>query len=382
MKFIFIIQGEGRGHFTQALSMKELLRERGDEISAVLVGKSASRKLPDFFIRQIGVPLYTFESPNFLPTPQNKRPPLIKSILFNIRRLPAFISGMGFIRSKINELQPDIVINFYELLTGLTYLFMPPRVPQICIGHQYMFLHKDFSFPRISGIELASLRFFTRLTALNAVKKLALSFYTFPEDTEANISVVPPLLRREVLETRPGKGDYIHGYLLNSGYAGEIKQWHYAHPAQPLHFFWDKKGITEKLEITPALTFHPINDRLFLDYMKNCKAYATTAGFESVCEALFLQKPVLMIPVHVEQACNAFDALHTGAGISSDEFELDALLDYIPRYRPNPVFHKWALSAPSLIYAALETTVKKEEKRSSLLFSLLEQLWGKTCSVI
>ena len=36
-----------------------------------------------------------------------------------------------------------------------------------------------------------------------------------------------------------------------------------------------------------------------------CKAYASTAGFESVCEAMYLGKPILMVPAHIEQDCNA-----------------------------------------------------------------------------
>lgn len=34
--------------------------------------------------------------------------------------------------------------------------------------------------------------------------------------------------------------------------------------------------------------------------MAGCKAYACTAGFESVCEALYMGKPCMMIPAHVE----------------------------------------------------------------------------------
>lgn len=42
--------------------------------------------------------------------------------------------------------------------------------------------------------------------------------------------------------------------------------------------------------------------------MAGCKAYASTAGFESVCEAMYLGKPILMVPAHIEQDCNAYDA--------------------------------------------------------------------------
>ena len=38
MKILFIIQGEGRGHLTQALSLRQKLMAEGHEIVGVLVG--------------------------------------------------------------------------------------------------------------------------------------------------------------------------------------------------------------------------------------------------------------------------------------------------------------------------------------------------------
>lgn len=49
MKFLFIVQGEGRGHLTQAITLEEILRRNGHEVVEVLVGKSSSRRLPGFF---------------------------------------------------------------------------------------------------------------------------------------------------------------------------------------------------------------------------------------------------------------------------------------------------------------------------------------------
>ena len=44
MKILFIIQGEGRGHLTQALSLRQKLMAEGHEIVGVLVGKSPARR--------------------------------------------------------------------------------------------------------------------------------------------------------------------------------------------------------------------------------------------------------------------------------------------------------------------------------------------------
>ena len=54
MKYLFVVQGEGRGHFTQALSLKSLLEKNGHEVVGVMVGGSAKRVLPSFFTEKIG----------------------------------------------------------------------------------------------------------------------------------------------------------------------------------------------------------------------------------------------------------------------------------------------------------------------------------------
>lgn len=361
MKILFIIQGEGRGHLTQALALRQKLVEEGHQVIGALVGKSPSRRLPAFFREKIGIPVYTFESPNFLPTAKNKQVKLGYSLLYNLFRFPKYAASMAYIRRMIRRTEADVVVNFYELITGLTYLFCRPKTPLICIAHQYLFLHPDFVFPERKTLSIASLKFFTRLTAVGAVKKLALSFRKMREVSGRKIVVVPPLLRKEVLEMQPEAGNYLHGYLLNSGFADEVLRWHASHPEVSLHFFWDKKGAGEETTVDAGLIFHTLDDTLFLKYMAGSKAYATTAGFESVCEAMYLRKPVLMIPTHIEQVCNAFDAARSGAGKMSEEFNLDILLELSRQYVPNPDFRDWVSQADWLITREFRPDLLLEE---------------------
>jgi len=349
MRFIFIVQGEGRGHLTQALTLEEQLLSHGHEVVEVLVGKSKYRKLPDFFKRKIKAPLSRFESPNFLPMPANRKNNLTGSFLYNMARLPWFIKSIFFLRRHIDESKADVVVNFYELLTGMTYLFCPPRAKQVCIGHQYLFLHHDFKFPNVNSIQLFMLKMFTQLTAIGAERKLALSFRRMDDDQRQQLYVVPPLLRKEVLALRPHKGNYIHGYMVNSGFAKQVTDWHKGHPNIELRFFWDRKGETTVKRIDNTLSYHPLDDNAFLQQMAGCRAYASTAGFESICEAVYLGKPVLMVPAHIEQECNAYDAMLAGAGIIDTDFSLSRLLDFSGKYSPNANFVFWANNVSLLV---------------------------------
>ena len=361
MKYLFIVQGEGRGHLTQAITLEKMLIRHGHQVVGILVGKSKSRHLPDFFTKGVQAPVHQFLSINFLPSAANRKPNMVKSIAYNIAVAPKYISSMNYIRKTIASCGADVVVNFYELLTGLTYMLFRVPVPQICIGHQYLFLHKDFIMPNKAFGGYGWLRFFTRVTAIGANKYLALSFRKMRDLPSRKLRVVPPLLRKEVLETVPVKGDYIHGYMLNSGFADDVMAWHKIHPEVKLKFFWDKDTDTPVTEIDPTLSFHTLDDTEFLRQMAGCMAYASTAGFESVCEAIYLEKPVLMVPSHIEQDCNAFDAMKSGAGVSADKFDLSLLLDFTKGFIPDKEFGQWARSAEAVIINELEIHYKDSD---------------------
>ena len=354
MKFLFIVQGEGRGHMTQAISLREILIKNGHKVAAVMVGKSKHRELPDFFLKSIDSEIYSFNSPNFLPS-KKKYTRIWSTIAYNFLKASTYIGSISQIKKLIKEEEVDVVINFYDLMVGLTYALFTPNVPCVCIAHQYVFLHPDYILPETRKAEVFLMKFFTRITSSKASLILALSTRKMRNVPEQKMVIVPPLMRKDVYEISVTKGNYIHGYMLNDSYADEIIQFQKDHPDVYIDFFWDRKGVEEKTIINDHLSFHRLNDRLFLEYMAGCKAYATTAGFESVCEAMYMGKPVLMVPTHIEQECNAFEASNTGAGIVADEFDLNKLLDFIPHYQENDDFRCWAKEAESQIINALET---------------------------
>ena len=354
MKVIFVIQGEGRGHLTQALALGQMLRHEGHEVVKVLVGKSKNRVIPTFFEKQIGCGIEQFYSPNFRPSKDNRRFNLLRSITYNVALIPSYVASINWMQRAIRASGADIIINFYEVLCGITCKLFRMGIPMVCVAHQYLFLHPDFKMPGKSLLPESMLKLFTRITCVGATAKLALSIRQYDDDEKQAIKVVPPLLRREVKTTIRHHGNYIMGYILNAGFAEDVKAWHEKHPHTQLHFFWDKPGAPEELKIDDTLTFHRINDVKFLKLLAGCKAYATTAGFESVCEALYMGKPCMMIPAHVEQECNALDAERDLAGVRSEVFDISKLKDFAREYEEDVEFRMWENHADTRIMAAIE----------------------------
>ena len=238
-----------------------------------------------------------------------------------------------------------MIVNFYDFLGGIYNFFKRPKARYIPLAHQFLIAHPAFDFPPGRRFDRATLRFANRVAALGAERILALSFQFFEDLPRKKIYVVPPLLRDEVRQLTTADGDRLLIYMVNPGYGEEVDRFHQQSPDIPLDCFWDKKGKPDTWVRDETLTFHQLDDKKFIEKMAQCRGYVTTAGFESVCEAMYLGKPVMMVPVkgHYEQACNAVDAEKAGAGIPHDRFEIQKLVDYLPQYKDTSVwFRAWA----------------------------------------
>lgn len=361
MRFLFVVQGEGRGHMTQALSLKQILMRNGHELCAVALGKSRSRIVPKFFLERIGVPVITFDSPNFKTDPDRRGISILGTALENLRRLPLFARSIRELHRAVRLYRPEVIVNFFEVLSALYTCFSPSKTRTVCIGHQYLMLHPQFVFPPLSALAKWAMLLFVRLCALGADLRLALSFRNMPDVKSRKLVVVPPLLREELKNLNPVTEDFILVYVLNDGYANDLADRQSRCPDVKICGFWDRKHAAKVTQVQDNLVFHQLDDVAFLEAMSRCRGLMCTAGFESVCEAMYLGKPVYMMPAgrQMEQQCNALDASFSGAGIWGCDFDLERFMEYLPRHRGNPsAFRDWADSGET-IYPALFQAIGK-----------------------
>lgn len=338
----------------QAVVLEEMLLRRGHEVVEILVGESSSRTLPGYFNRTVQAPVKRFISPRLLTTEYGGRFHLGRNLLYNLLCAPEYLRSMCYINHRIRKTKVDAVINFHEVLAGLTYFFFRPSVPYVAVGREYIFLHRDFEFPAVSRFRLLMMRLYTRLTSLRARKRLALSFRKMEADPVNNVAVVPPLLRREVTSLSSEAGDYLHGLLARPAFVDDVLTFHQSEPTVPMQFFWDNPDAGEVTRVDKNLTFYQPDDTAFLNALARCRAYAGVAAFDLICEAKFLGKPMLMVPVRWEQVCNAWDAERSGAGITGTSFALRPLLDFAEKYSPDRDFVYWVRSCERRLLGELE----------------------------
>lgn len=339
----FAIQGEGRGHLTQALALKCQLDKLGIPLLGVLVGKSEHRKIPDYFILAIGAEVYQLPSPNFVYDKSKKGIDPFRSAVHWIRHFNTFRNSARQLIKILEERKPGLIINFFEPLVPISQWMCKTRIPVFSVAHQYIFEHDAYRFPKGKWMQKKMLVSYTHFTGKNSVCKYALSLYPLPNRTSKKLKVIPPLLRESLTLLQRKEEDFTLAYVLNEGYIDELKSYIEKFPGEIIHCFTDKKGLNHVEEILPGLFLHPLNDILFLEKMAACKILLTTAGFESIAEAMYLNKPVLCVPVkgHFEQFCNSRDVAFSGAGGYSDTFDPGLIQSVLKNFSVNGKFEVW-----------------------------------------
>ncbi len=361
-KFLFVVQGEGRGHLTQAISLYEILNQAGHQVVSVMVGMDNLNNLPTFFQEKIKVKIDTFPAPS-LVYGQTKAVKIWDTISTHVKKIGKYRKSVQFLAQKVEEHQPDVIVNFYDMICGLYAQFYRPTIPVVCIGHQYLLLHKSFISLPNKQIDRFLLNLNTRLTSLRSTRKLALSFVHMTDDKVNNIAVTPPLIRNEVKQLTPTSKPFILAYITHHKLSEDIINWHSNHRDVEIHCFWNNKEFVDEWQFRENLTFHQVNSEKFLRMMQDCSGLICTAGFESVCEAMYLGKPIMMVPVpnHIEQEINAWDGQRAGAGISDTQFNLSRFISYLSVHQNvSENFKAWQGQTAKIFLSNFEEVTRKE----------------------
>ena len=361
MRFLFVIQGEGRGHQTQAIALAQILQKEGHTIMA-LVGVPDGETLPTLLAQESCFPCQTFRSPNLVYDLKTNALSIRKTIFSNVRAFPIYLQSIRKIEETIQSFSPDTIINFYDVLRGIhQFIYKRKHIPFLCIGHQYLLLHEDFPHPKSKRWANFLLSTHTRLTCFRADKLLGLSLESYPQSKKIHHLVsIPPLIRAAVLQLKHTHKTppFLLVYLTQLIDIEPIINLHLIENRFEIHLFVGKnlRDQLEKRTLPLGIHLHDIHPLHFLEKMSQCAGLITTAGFESIAEAMYLQKPVLAIPIsgHYEQMCNAIDAAQAGAGLHMKKPDLPTFLTYIStRTPPTFTYQNWVDESKEILLKAL-----------------------------
>jgi uncharacterized protein (TIGR00661 family) len=315
---VFIVQGEGKGHMSQAMALKEHLEEAGNTIDGIFLGGRPNQQVPDYYHKCFEDKLHTFQSPWFLRTPNKKGIYIGRTLLYNLLRFPVYISEVRRLRREIELIRPDVVFNFYDVVGALALRKTGSGIRRIGIGHHF-FLHLEgYRCRQGSPWHRYLLKQHTKLILKSCDRVLALSFRDLPGSSV--IDVHPPLLRRSFREMQYRPGDRYLAYFLNEGLLYDLLLLARQMPAFQVDLFTSLKPA---MELPPGITLHPFDEDNFANLMASCRGLIVSAGFDAAAEAAYHGIPLAVVPTrnHFEQGCNAEDIMRSGIGVAVSRIE-------------------------------------------------------------
>ncbi len=314
-KIVYGVSGEGSGHSSRAREMASHLRRRGHELWLVSYDRGYQNLKDDFDV---------FETEGLCIASEDNRVSIVKTFTENIKRLPAGYKSLQGLRAKLfKRFRPDCVITDFEPMTA--YLANHYSVPLVTVDNQHRMRYLKYDLPPHSQVDARVTKNVIRAMVPRPDVSLVTTFHR-GETTNDRTFLFPPILRREVLDLSPERGDHVLVYLTG-GFESFIDELAHFRRESFLVYGHDRSDQAGNV------TFRPFSKDGFLRDLAAAKAVMATAGFTLMSEALFLRKPYMAMPMRgqFEQELNAFQLQQLGYGKSVSDVGPDAIGDFLYR---------------------------------------------------
>ncbi len=311
-KILYGVCGIGAGHYVRSKILIEHLSK--DNEVFILGGLSAYGYLKEYFKN-----VYWIEGLEFAF--KDNKVLSLGTILKNIKK----ISKKNYdllkkVKAKIDKFEPDLVISDFEPFS--IYYGKENKIKTISFDNEHYINEGEFSFPKEYKLDYLKTKFI-----INFYKSDNLVVYLLPGQklrNESNAKIVLSLVRDSILKSKSKKGDYILVYTSIVNYHGLF---------EVLKKF-DEKFIIFGLQdnkVDKNLVFRTFSNTEFDKALVNCKAVITSGGINLISEALYLKKPLLVIPIknHFEQILNSLFVKENGYGEMYEDLSEDNLKGFL-----------------------------------------------------
>jgi uncharacterized protein (TIGR00661 family) len=324
MRLLYGAVGEGLGHATRSTVVAEHLIAQGHEVKMAGSGQAVQyfrAHLPDVEeIWGLGFVLAHGEVQAW------------KTLTMNVRGarrgLPEdWRRGAAVARA----FAPELVLTDFD---AFTYLFAKVRrLPVISIDNIQMVDRCRHDADILGGIrrDYLEARMFVRSKLPRADRYLITTFFR-PPIRKSRTTLVPSILRPEILAARPESGEHLVVY----GRIGESSTAALRASGVPCRVYGARDGLTADEE-EGNLLYRPFSNDVFVDDLRTARGVVASAGFSLMSEVVYLRKPMLALPLagQFEQRMNAryLERLGFGAAATTlDEASLSRFLEGEARY--------------------------------------------------
>lgn len=322
MRILYGVVGEGMGHAIRSRVVLEHLLAR-HEVHVVVSGRAHEylrQHLAERAAPGAGAELHRIWGLSIVHADNAVVP--VATALQNLRGALAGLPGN--VRTYFElaaSFDPTVVVSDYE---SWSYLFgrahgIPVvsfdniqavarcrHPPEITAGHETLYqLARGFTGSKLPG----------------CAHYLITSFF-FPELRKGRTSLVPPVLRPELIEARGGRTRGDHLLVYHAAAADPDFRAVLAGCGIECRVYGGLPEL-ESERVEGTLRFRPFSDAGFVADLASCRGVVAAGGFTLMSEAVYLGKPMLSVPIagQFEQLMNARWLERLGYGRCRERFD-------------------------------------------------------------
>ena len=332
MRILYGAVGEGLGHATRSRVVAKHLLEQGHQVKMAASGRALPylrEQLPD--VEEIWGLSFVLEHGTV-----DTWKTLTKNVRGGVHGIPQdWHRGAKVAR----EFDPDVVITDFD---GFTYLFGKlHRKPVLSVDNIQMVDRCEHDAAILDGVQrdYREARAFVHAKLGRATHYVITTFFR-PPLRKQQTTLVPSILRAEILAARPEQGDH----LLVYGRISEDAIRALEGSGVPCRVYGARDGLEAEVR-EGNLSYRPFANEAFVDDLRTSRGVVASAGYSLMSEAVYLRKPMLALPLagQFEQEMNARYLERLRFGTAAAALDEPALERFLERERE----HAEALAAYS-----------------------------------
>ena len=331
MRLLYGVVGEGMGHAIRSRVVLEHLFAQGHDVEIMASSRAAdylSKRFPE--VHRIHGLHIIYEENRV-----RKGATLLTNALDSSVALPQQIRAYF---KLVEDFKPDAVISDFE---SWTYFYAKlHRLPIVSVDNMQVLSRCSHDSELLKGVrtQFELIRAFVA-SKLPFCDHYMIATFFFPEARKDNTTLVPPILRREILDAkaRARTGDHLLVYQTAEGHSDLPRA--LAELAIPARIYGMRRDLDADV-VEGTLTYRPFNEETFIEDLATARAVVSGGSFTLMGECVYLHKPMLSVPVggQIEQIINSRYLERVGYGRTSDHVDAAVLRDFLddlPRLQEN-----------------------------------------------
>jgi len=322
-RILYGVAGEGMGHAMRSRVVIEHLAERHD-VQVVVSGRAhdylKARERDGLGVKQIWGLSIRYEDNAVMS---------LKTALYNLTgaALGGWPRNVRAYFQLAERFQPDVVVSDFE---SWSHLFgKNRRLPVFSVDNNQIVNRCAHPPELIAGHRTSWFlaRSVVRAKLPGCAHYLIATFF-YPEVARKRTTLVPPVLRPEILAARPEQGEHLLVYQTST--SNEALPEILRRSGRECRIYGLRRDLARD-ERDGNLLWRPFSEATFVEDLRTARAVVSGGSFTLMSEAVYLHKPMLSVPVRMqfEQILNARWLARLGYGRAAEHITPRALSEFL-----------------------------------------------------